>query len=89
MVENKIFEKYYKEKSIKVSLLSESIINVHIDRVWDNEFQDTFIECFYNEKERPKFISHDIVWYFTDKEIRHYSKIFLMNENIQVNLTKV
>ena len=89
MVANKIFEEYYKENVILIPLPSGATINIHIEKVWENEFEETFIECFYHEEERPKYIPHFIVYFFTIKKLRHQVKLFSMDENVHLNLTKV
>lgn len=88
MVGSKFFEKYYKERPLKVKLLINGVIDVYVNNVTENEFGDVVVNCFYYDKDKPKFITHGIVSFFTKKSIIEQSKIFDMNEYVTVNLDK-
>lgn len=89
MVGSKVFEKYYNGRPLIVKLKISNPINVYINKVIENEYGDVVIDCFYNEKDRPKFITHGIISFFTKKQIIEQSKIFSMDGYITVNLNKL
>lgn len=86
MVESKVFEKYYRDKPIEVSLLIKDSINIYITKVDEDENGDLSIDCFYYEKDRKPFITHGMILFYTYKQIAEQIKIFSIDGFVMVNL---
>lgn len=87
MIESKIFEKYYSDKPIEVSLLIKDKINIYITKVDEDVNGDLSIECFYYETDKKPFITHGMILFYTFKQIVEQIKIFSIDGFVMVNLT--